>query len=185
MLHPVEVEAGATDAERRPDRPLRPAGVQVDEDRLLLDGEPYRMRSALVQGFRADTLYAEGSPEAIRQEVAAAKAAGLNTLRLHIKAFDPAYLDACDELGMLVHCDVPVAEPIAHDELAATGELADRCARAADAQVRRDANHPSVILWSAMNELCLDGLPARAGPGYEGFARRVAAPSATPTRRGP
>jgi hypothetical protein len=54
-----------------------------------------------------------------RREVAAAKAVGLNTLRLHIKAFDPAYLEVCDELGMLLRCDVPVAEPIAHEELAA------------------------------------------------------------------
>jgi hypothetical protein len=158
--------------------------IELDGSRLLLDGRPYRMRSALVQGFRADTLYAEGDREAIRQEVAAAKAVGLNTLRLHIKAFEPAYLEACDELGMLLHCDVPVAEPIAHDELAADGELADRCARAADAQVRRDANHPSVILWSAMNELCLDCMPARGRAGYEGFARRVAGAvrDADPTR---
>jgi hypothetical protein len=138
------------------------------------------MRSALVQGFRADTLYAEGDREAIREEVAAARAAGLNTLRLHIKAFDPAYLEVCDELGMLLHCDIPVAEPIAHDELDGDGELADRCARAATAQVRRDANHPSVILWSAMNELGLDHQP-RAGqaglrgvrpPGRRGRPRR-------------
>jgi hypothetical protein len=158
--------------------------IRVEGARLLLDGEPYRMRSALVQGFWADSLYGEGSREAIRQEVAAARAAGLNTLRLHIKAFDPAYLDVCDELGMLLHCDVPVAEPIAHGELGADGELADRCARAADAQVRRDVNHPSVILWSAMNELGLDRMPARGGEGYEGFARRVAGAvrDADPTR---
>jgi Glycosyl hydrolases family 2, TIM barrel domain/Glycosyl hydrolases family 2, sugar binding domain len=185
VLHAMEVEAVAAGA--RSDALTVRYGlrrVEVDGDRLLLDGEPYRMRSALVQGFRADTLYAEGGPEAIRQEVAAAKAAGLNTLRLHIKAFDPAYLDACDELGMLLHCDIPVAEPIAHDELDGEGELADRCARAADAQVRRDANHPSVILWSAMNELTLDHLPARAWPGYEGFVRRVAGAvrDADPTR---
>jgi hypothetical protein len=201
------IRLGPTRAERwRPDRPVlhdavveASAGgapsdvltvryglrrIRVEGDRLLLDGQPYRMRSALVQGFRADTLYAEGDRDAIRQEVAAAKAAGLNTLRLHIKAFDPAYLEACDELGMLLHCDVPVAEPIAHDELGAGGRLADRCARAATAQVRRDANHPSVILWSAMNELCLDCLPARGRPGYEGFARRVAGAvrEADPTR---
>jgi hypothetical protein len=158
--------------------------VRLEGERLLLDGEPYRMRSALVQGFRADTLYAEGDREAVREEVAAAKAAGLNTLRLHIKAFDPVYLDVCDELGMLLHCDIPVAEPIAHDDLDGDGELADRCARAATAQVRRDANHPSVILWSAMNELALDHLPARGGPGYESFARRVAGAvrDADPTR---
>jgi hypothetical protein len=185
VLHELVVDAGAGEApsdELRMRYGLRT--VRVEGDRLLLDGKPYRMRSALVQGLRADTLYAEGDREAIRQEVAAAKAAGLNTLRLHIKAFDPAYLDACDELGMLLHCDIPVAEPIAHDELDGDGELADRCARAATAQVRRDANHPSVILWSAMNELCLDCLPARGGAGYEGFARRVAGAvrDADPTR---
>ena len=85
---------------------------------------------------------------------------------------------------MLLHCDVPVAEPIAHDDLDGDGELADRCARAANAQVRRDTNHPSVILWSAMNELGLDCVPARARPGYEAFARRVAGAvrDADPTR---
>jgi hypothetical protein len=185
VLHTAVVEAGAGGA--RSDTMAIRYGlrrIELDGDRLLLDGRPYRMRSALVQGFRADTLYAEGDRAAIRQEVAAAKAVGLNTLRLHIKAFHPAYLEVCDELGMLAHCDVPVAEPIAHEELAAGGELADRCARAADAQVRRDANHPSVILWSAMNELGLERLPARAGTGYEGFARRVAGAvrAADPTR---
>jgi hypothetical protein len=41
-----------------------------------------------------------------------------------------------------------------------------------------------VILWSAMNELTLDCLPARARPGYERFARRVAGAvrDADPTR---
>jgi len=185
VLHEAVVEASAGGAPS--DRLAVRYGlrrVELDGDRLLLDGRPYRMRSALVQGFRADTLYAEGDREAIRAEVVAAKAAGLNTLRLHIKAFDPAYLEVCDELGMLLHCDIPVAEPIAHDELDGEGELADRCARAADAQVRRDANHPSVILWSAMNELTLDHLPARGWAGYEGFARRVAGAvrDADPTR---
>jgi hypothetical protein len=185
VLHELTVrgEAGGVPSDARTVRyGLR--RVRVEGDRLLLDGEPYRMRSALVQGFRADTLYAEGTREAIRREVAAAKAAGLNTLRLHIKAFDPDYLEVCDELGMLLHCDVPVAEPITHDELDGHGQLADRCARAAAAQVRRDANHPSVILWSAMNELCLDHRPARDGPGYEAFVRRVAGAvrDADPTR---
>jgi Glycosyl hydrolases family 2, TIM barrel domain len=185
VLHELTVQAGAggvpSDA-RTVRYGLR--RVRVEGDRLLLDGVPYRMRGALVQGFRADTLYAEGAREAIRREVAAAKAAGLNTLRLHIKAFDPAYLEVCDELGMLLHCDVPVAEPIAHEELDGHGELADRCARAAAAQVGRDANHPSVILWSAMNELCLDHPPARDRPGYEAFVRRVAGAvrAADPTR---
>ena len=148
--------------------------VEVDGTRLLVDGQPYRMRSALVQGFRAGELYAEGGREAIREEVLAARAMGFNTLRLHIKAFDPTYLEVCVELGMLLHCDIPVAEPIAHEEMGDGTLLTERCVRAAREQVRRDRNHPSVILWSAMNELCLDRREARAWPGYEAFARAVA-----------
>ncbi len=179
----VTVAAGGTASDTRETRfGLRT--VTVRGDRLLLNGEPYRMRSALVQGFYAGTLYAEPDRDAIAAEVAEAKRAGLNTLRLHIKAFDPVYLDVCDELGMLLHCDIPVAEPIAHAELGFSGEVADRCAAAASEQVRRDRNHPSVVLWSAMNELGLEHGPSRVSDGYEGFARRLyaAIADADPTR---
>ena len=42
---------------------------------------------------------------------------------------------------MLVHCDIPVAEPIAHDELGPDGPLAEQCVAAATEQVRRDRSH--------------------------------------------
>lgn len=179
----VRVSAGGAASDRREVRfGLRTVGVEGG--RLVLNGAPYRMRSALVQGFYAGTLYAEPGRDAIVAEVSAAKRAGLNTLRLHIKAFDPVYLDVCDELGMLVHCDIPVAEPIAHDELGFSGEVADRCAAAAAEQVRRDRNHPAIALWSAMNELGLESDGSRASEGYEGFARRLyaAVAGADPTR---
>ncbi len=185
VLHRAEV-AVAVDGEASDARSTRFGlrTVTLRGDRLLLNDEPYRMRSALVQGFYAGTLYAEPDRDAIVAEVAEAKRIGLNTLRLHIKAFDPVYLDVCDELGMLLHCDIPVAEPIAHDELDFSGEVADRCAAAASEQVRRDRNHPSIVLWSAMNELGLEREGAREGAGYEGFARRMyaAVTEADPTR---
>jgi hypothetical protein len=159
--------------------------VRVDGERLLVDGRPYRMRSALVQGFWPDGLYAEDGRQAIHAEVAAAKAIGLNTLRLHVKAFDPAYLDACDELGMFLHCDLPVAEPVEYAELREGSVLARRCQAAAREQVRRDRNHPSILLWSAMNELGLGRDPeVRASDGYEAFARALVAVvrEADPTR---
>jgi Glycosyl hydrolases family 2, TIM barrel domain len=153
---------------------------------LLLNDVPYRMKSALVQGFRADVLYAEGSREQIEAEVTAAQEMGFNTLRLHIKAFDPRYLDVCDERGMLLHCDMPVAEPVAHDELGSRdeSELGERAAGAVDEQVRRDRNHPSIILWSVMNELALDRLEVRGWDRYERFARSLVgvARAADPTR---
>jgi hypothetical protein len=129
------------------------------------------MRSVLVQGFTPDRLYAEGTTSEIRAEVQAARAMGFNFLRLHIKAFDPRYLEVCDELGMFVHCDIPVAEPIAHEEMGTESVLGRRCLAAARAQVRRDRNHPSIVLWSAMNEICDGRREARRWPQYEAFAR--------------
>lgn len=158
--------------------------IRVDGTRLLLNGTPYRMKSALVQGFRADTLYAEGSREQIVGEVLAAKAMGFNTLRLHIKAFDPAYLDVCDELGMLVHSDLPVAEPIAHEELGDGTVVSRRCVEAITEQLHRDRNHPSIVLWSSMNELGLDREGVRGWDVYEQFVRTLfaATVAADPTR---
>ncbi len=147
--------------------------VRIDGHRMLINDTPFRMKSVLVQGFRADGLYAEGGREQIRTEIEAARALGFNMLRLHIKAFDPTYLDLCDEMGMLLHCDIPVAEPIVHEEMGGDSVLTRRAVAAAVAQVRRDRNHPSVVLWSAMNEICDGRREARAWPQYESFARTL------------
>jgi hypothetical protein len=158
--------------------------IRLEPSGFELNGEPFRMASALVQGFSARTLYGGQSRAEAEAEVRAAQEMGFNTLRLHIKAFDPVYLDVCDELGMLVHCDIPVAEPIAHDELGPDGAVTEQCVTAAEEQVRRDRSHPSIVLWSAMNELGLGNRSTRTEPGYEGFARRLyaAVQDADPTR---
>jgi hypothetical protein len=159
--------------------------IRLDRDRLLVNDEPYRMKSVLVQGFTADRLYAEGTRDEIVAEVRAAREMGFNTVRLHIKAFDPVYLDVCDELGMFVHCDLPVAEPIQHDELGDGTQLSRRAIEAITEQVRRDRNHPCILLWSAMNELGLDGPPGtRETEAYAQFARTLyaAVRAVDPTR---
>ena len=147
--------------------------VRMVGDRIHLNGVPYRMKSVLVQGFDPDHLYAEGDTATIRREVGAARDMGFNTLRLHIKAFDPRYLDVCDEEGMLLHCDLPVAEPIAHAELGDGTQVSTRAVEAVREQVRRDRNHPSIVLWSAMNELGLDGPGSRESSAYAQFARTL------------
>jgi hypothetical protein len=177
----VQVEGQLTDR-RRLRFGLRT--VRVEGEQLLVNEVPYRMKSVLVQGFVADRLYAEGTRDEIVREVLAAKAMGFTMLRLHIKAFDPVYLTVCDELGMLLECDLPIAEPIAHDELGAGSTVHRRCVEAITEQVVRDRNHPSIVLWSAMNELGLEGEGSRQSDAYESFARELYAAvlAADPTR---
>lgn len=133
-----------------------------DGEMFRLNGEPFYVRGALVQGMYPETLYRPTSPQMIRSEIESARRAGLNVLRLHIKGFHPAYLDLCDEMGMPVHCDLPVAEPI---DLEAP-ELVRRCVQAAHEQVRRDRSRPSVVMWSLMNEICIQRAHLRESEPY-------------------
>lgn len=147
--------------------------VRLENGKLLINGEPLFMKSALVQGFYPDIIYSEPSDELIRDEVAKAKSLGLNMLRLHIKAFDSRYLSICDEMGMLLHCDIPIAEPIAHLELDSNSLVAQNCEAAIRAQVYRDYSHPSIVLWSAMNELGLEKMEIRKSKEYENFVIKM------------
>jgi len=147
--------------------------VEVNRTGLVLNGQPFHMKSVLVQGFHPDRLYAEGDGADIESEIRAARDLGFNTLRLHLRPFAPEYLRVCDRLGMLVHCDISIGEPIQHDELDSDGQLARRCETALVAQVRRDHSHPSIVMWSCMNEIGIDRPSLRATDRYERFVRRM------------
>lgn len=147
--------------------------VALDDGVLSINGVRTPMRSVLVQGFHASALYAEGTNDEIEHEIRSAKALGFNMLRLHLRPFDPRYLDACDRLGMLLHCDMSIAEPIEHDHLDDVGPVARRCADAVRAHITRDRSHPSIVLWSTMNEIGNDRLDLRPTDRYERFVRYI------------
>ena len=74
-----------------------------------------------------------------------AKALGLNLLRCHIKVPDPRYLEAADETGMLIWYEIPN-----WDKLTANSER--RAMETLHGMVERDANHPSIVIVSIINE---------------------------------
>lgn len=81
------------------------------------------------------------------------KDAGFNLLRTSHNPPSEAFLDACDELGMMVvdeAFDGWSTEKTEHDY----HELFDRCA-VSDIKsfVLRDRHHPSVVAWSISNEI--------------------------------
>jgi hypothetical protein len=142
--------------------------VERHGDDIFIDGRPYRMRSALHQGFWPRGLYA-ADEELIERDVQAALGAGLNTLRTHLKAFEPAWLDAADRAGLHLHCDLPIGEPLEEAALFEDEDFVRRCLVAAREQVRRDRSRPSIVLWTLTNELCLACPDALDSEPYRAF----------------
>ena len=74
-----------------------------------------------------------------------AKAAGIQFLRIHIKADEPRRLYWADKLGMLIMQDMPSASFQNPDKRSAWEETMR-------ATIARDRNHPSIFAWVAFNE---------------------------------
>jgi len=90
------------------------------------------------------------------------KAAGFNAVRTAHNPPSPAFLAACDRLGLLVMeeaFDGWEKGKMPHDY---SGVFRDWWQRDLDAMVRRDRNHPSVVLWSIGNEVYERGTPEGA-----------------------
>ena len=115
------------------------------EGKFYLNGEPTYLRGALDQDFYPDTIYTPPSLDYIRDEMRKAKALGLNLLRCHIKVPDPRYLEAADETGILIWYEIPN-----WDKLTANSER--RAMETLQGMVERDANHPSIVIVSIINE---------------------------------
>jgi hypothetical protein len=113
--------------------------------KFYLNGKPLYLRGALDQDFFPDTLYTPPSLDDLRDEMRKAKALGLNLLRCHIKVPDPRYLQAADETGMLIWYEIPN-----WDKLTANSQR--RALETLHGMVERDANHPSIVIVSILNE---------------------------------
>ena len=75
----------------------------VKDNRFYLNHHPFFVRGVLYQPDYARTLAAPEDEAAARREIEAAKAAGFNLMRLHIRPAPRILLDLADELGMLLY----------------------------------------------------------------------------------
>jgi len=71
---------------------------------------------------------------------------GGNFVRLSHYPQHPAFLDACDRLGILVY------EEIASWQYIGGRRFGENAVAMMESMIRRDRNHPSVILWGLLNE---------------------------------
>lgn len=126
--------------------------VKATADGLRLNGEPL-----FLTGFNRH----EDSPltamaadlATVRRDLEQMREAGANFVRLCHYPHDPAELDLCDELGLLVFCEIPLY--FWNDAAEGRRTHAARiqtATRQLERLIARDANHPSVIFWSVSNE---------------------------------
>jgi hypothetical protein len=135
---------------------------------LMLNGEPLFLLSALDQDLYADTIYTVPSEEYLRDQFTKAKQLGLNNLRCHIKPPDPLYLDLADEMGLLVWAEIPswrtfYPKGTVHpNQLNLDDTIKQRVEQTLQEMIRRDFNHPSLIIWTIVNEDWGTALPLSA-----------------------
>ncbi|MBE3135481.1 MAG: hypothetical protein IMZ55_18595, partial [Acidobacteria bacterium] len=81
---------------------------------------------------------------------------GFNFVRHHSTIMPPEYYDACDEVGMLVSAEFPIAYQNFYEK--AGKPALETHKREWDAAIRQLRNHPSIFDWCMGNEFW-DGLP--------------------------
>ncbi len=122
------------------------------ETGLLLNGEPVKLTGGSVHHDNGP-LGAAAFDRAEERRVELLKAAGYNAVRTAHNPPSPAFLDACDRLGLLV-LDEPFDTWKANKVKFDYGNNFDQWwKRDISAMVLRDRNHPSIVIWGIGNEI--------------------------------
>lgn len=119
------------------------------ESGLFLNGKPYEKKLIGVNRHQDFAIIGNALPNSLHwRDVKKLRDAGINIIRSAHYPQDPAFMDACDELGMFVIVATPGwqfwnKEPV----------FAERIYNDIRNMVRRDRNHPSVFFWEpVLNE---------------------------------
>ena len=155
-LYNADVEVSV--AGRMVDHVTTPFGIRTLEmdtqHGLRLNGQPLLLKGGCIHHDNGP-LGAVAIDRAEERKIELLKASGYNAIRSAHNPPSTAMLDACDRLGVLVIDE-------AFDQWNESKENNDRdyhrhfnqwCEHDVAAMIRRDRNHPSVILWSIGNEI--------------------------------
>ncbi|MCS6992745.1 MAG: hypothetical protein NZP74_02820 [Anaerolineales bacterium] len=119
--------------------------IETKNGQIWLNGRPFYLRGALDQDYYPDLICTPPSQEYIEAEFRQAKALGLNCLRVHIKVADPRYYAAADKVGLLIWTELP-------NHILLTEDAKRRARQTLAGMVERDWNHPSIGIWTIINE---------------------------------
>lgn len=124
------------------DRFSQPFGLRrmsVRPQEILLNQSPVYLRGFTEHAYYPLTCTPPLDPAYYREAVAKYRSIGFNWIRFHTTVPNELYLDACDELGMLVQVEAP-------------NRFTDLMWRQILLKCRK---HPCVILYCGGNEVCL------------------------------
>jgi beta-galactosidase len=119
---------------------------------FMLNGKPMKMKGGCVHHDNG-ILGAASYERSEERKVELLKASGHNAIRCAHNPPSPAFLDACDRLGMLVmdeafDCWRQGKNPYDYHVV-----FDDWWSRDVASMVQRDRNHPSIVIWSIGNEV--------------------------------
>jgi len=151
--HLYQVEAVLLDGSDDRARALDQLGTQFgmrtiatsSTGHLLLNGRVLYLRGALDQDYYPELIYTPFGDAELEEQFRKAKHMGLNCLRTHIKITDPRYYDAADRVGLLIWTELPNWQDL-------TETAKRRAKETLFGMVERDWNHPSIIIWTIVNE---------------------------------
>lgn len=116
---------------------------------FFLNGQPLK----LIGASRHQDFAGLGNalPDALHEhDVQLLKEMGGNFLRIAHYPQAPAVLRACDRLGILVSEEIPVV-----NQITPSAAFTANCQTMLREMIRQHHNHPSVIIWTYMNEVLL------------------------------
>jgi beta-galactosidase/beta-glucuronidase len=126
--------------------------VSINGTAITLNGKPI-----VIKGVNRYDEYGRLGPnvpeDTLRKELALMKSVGINTIRVHYPQL-PALLSLYDEYGFMMMEEVPLNwwGRTNWGEVKMSLDILDFAKPALRKMIRRDKNHPCVIIWSMGNE---------------------------------
>ncbi|WP_237712367.1 glycoside hydrolase family 2 TIM barrel-domain containing protein [Pedosphaera parvula] len=114
---------------------------------VLLNGVPVKFAGVCNHDSTATVGNAMG-PDDWRRDILMMKAANINAIRTTHYNFGSGFYDLCDELGMYVANELPYCWVSSVGDQGMTPAFQQRAREV----IRRDRNHPSVVIWAIGNE---------------------------------
>ncbi|ATY09921.1 glycoside hydrolase family 2 [Amycolatopsis sp. AA4] len=141
--------------------------IETRGEALYLNEERLYVRGVLDQGYWPESGLTAPDDEALVRDLDLARELGFSLVRKHLKFEEPRWLDHADRTGMLIWAEPP-----------APSRFSPAAAAAFEAQlpdlVRRDGNHPSIVIWGLYNEEWgldwdIPGSPERAAAAVRAY----------------